>query len=333
MNKLGCILLICLGWLWLCSHQSATPLFPKPFPKPIYDLASNPLQKDVIDLGRRFFYDPILSKNNTISCASCHSPYNAFAHVDHALSHGIYDRIGFRNAPALFNLAWAPYFIQDGAIHHLDMQALAPISDSNEMQETFDHVISKINADTSYKILFKKVYHQPQISGAQFLKAMAQFLLSLVSAESKYDSVMRGKAFFSQQEKKGYLLFQKHCANCHQEPLFTNYTFANNGIGADQHLHDLGRYRVTKDSNDLLKFKVPSLRNIEFTAPYMHDGRFYTLEEVLHHYASNVQQTTNVDASLKNGIPLTPEEQANIISFLKTLTDREFLTNPKFAGN
>ena len=141
MNKLGCILLICLGWLWLCSHQSATPLFPKPFPKPIYDLASNPLQKDVIDLGRRFFYDPILSKNNTISCASCHSPYNAFAHVDHALSHGIYDRIGFRNAPALFNLAWAPYFMQDGAIHHLDMQALAPISDSNEMQETFDHVM------------------------------------------------------------------------------------------------------------------------------------------------------------------------------------------------
>lgn len=331
MNKLGCILLICLGWLWLCSHQSATPLFPKPFPKPIYDLASNPLQKDVIDLGRRFFYDPILSKNNTISCASCHSPYNAFAHVDHALSHGIYDRIGYRNAPALFNVAWAPYFMQDGAIHHLDMQALAPISDSNEMQETFDHVISKINADTSYKILFKKVYHQPQISGAQFLKAMAQFLLSLVSAESKYDSVMRGKASFSQQEKKGYLLFQKHCANCHQEPLFTNYTFVNNGIGEDQHLHDLGRYRVTKDSNDLLKFKVPSLRNIEFTAPYMHDGRFASLKDVLRFYASPHPTQANTDNSVKHPFPLSAIDQVDILAFLLCLSDKHFIFNPQHA--
>jgi len=331
MNKISLLLIISFFWLFLCSNQLATSFFPKQFPKPTYDFASNPLQKDVIDLGRRFFYDPILSKNNTISCASCHSPYNAFAHVDHELSHGIYDRIGFRNAPALFNLAWAPYFMQDGAIHHLDMQALAPISDSNEMNEAFDQVINKVNADATYQSLFKKIYHQPHISGAQFLKAISQFMLRLVSAESKYDSVMRGKAYFSQQEKKGYLLFQKHCANCHQEPLFTNYAFVNNGIGENQQLHDLGRYRITKDSNDLLKFKVPSLRNIEFTAPYMHDGRYASLKEVLRFYASAHSTQPNTDKRLHNPLPLNANDQVDIISFLLCLSDKHFIFNTQHA--
>jgi cytochrome c peroxidase len=142
---------------------------------------------------------------------------------------------------------------------------------------------------------------------------------------------MRGKASFSQQEKKGYLLFQKHCANCHQEPLFTNYTFVNNGIGEDQHLHDLGRYRVTKDSNDLLKFKVPSLRNIEFTAPYMHDGRFASLKDVLRFYASPHPTQANTDNSVKHPFPLSANDQVDLLAFLLCLSDKHFIFNPQHA--
>jgi cytochrome c peroxidase len=331
MTKISTLLIITILFVLLCSSRLEKNLLPSYFPKPRYDFVSNPLKKDIITLGRRLFYDPILSKNNTLSCASCHSPYNAFAHVDHELSHGIYDRIGIRNAPALFNLAWAPYFMLDGAIHHLDMQALAPLSDSNEMNNSIEMVLVQLNKDASYQQQFKQYFRDSTITGEHFLKAIAQFMLSLVSAESKYDSVMRGEAQFTAQENNGYQLFQKHCNSCHQAPLFTNYEFVNTGLTENSAIHDYGRFRITKNENDSFKFKVPSLRNITFTYPYMHDGRHASLKEVLKFYTTTHTFQKNTDIRLQKPMPISANEQVDIISFLLCLSDKKFIFNNKHA--
>jgi cytochrome c peroxidase len=243
------------------------------------------------------------------------------------------NRVGTRNAPAVQNMAWQKEFFWDGGVGDLDLFSVAPIENPLEMDENLDHVLKKLKSTQKYPALFAKAYGSTEITSQKFLKALSQFMLSLVSANSRYDKYVRKEGvILSFEELEGLRLFQQKCSSCHAGNLFTDQSYRNNGLNI-QGSKDEGRFRITERVEDRFKFKVPSLRNVEMTAPYMHDGRFYTLEEVLHHYASNVQQTTNVDASLKNGIPLTLEEQANIISFLKTLTDREFLTNPKFAGN
>lgn len=308
-------------------------LFYKPdnFPVPQYDFSKNPLSEKKIELGRKLFYDPILSRNGSISCASCHSQYTAFTHVDHALSHGIDDRVGTRNSPALMNLAWHNTFMWDGAINQLDMQALAPISHPDEMGESIANVVAKLKHSTVYPKLFFGAFNDSIITGEQTLKAISQFLLTLVSANSKYDSVMRKLSYFTVQQNNGYRLFQKNCSSCHTEPLFTNLQFENNGLPVDITLNDYGRMKVTKNKNDSLKFKVPSLRNIEFSYPYMHDGRFKRLSDVLNYYTSGVQYSNTLSPQLKNKIRLTSNEKVDIIAFLLTLTDKEFLFNPNFS--
>jgi cytochrome c peroxidase len=286
--------------------------YPSHFPNPTFDFQKTPLDSTKILLGRILFYDPILSKDNSISCASCHSPYNAFAHTDHDLSHGIFDAIGTRNAPALFNLAWQKEFMWDGAINHIDMQALAPISHPDEMGSSINEVVSTLNESNAYKDLFQKAFGEKTITGAKVLKALTQFQLTLVSANAKYDKVKMGKDSFNLQEINGYLLFKKNCNTCHQEPLFSTYQFANNGLPVDTTLNDFGRWQVTGQSKDSLHFKIPSLRNLSYSYPYMHDGRFKTLREVLNHYA-------------EQKIPLTSNEKADIIAFLLTLNDADFV--------
>jgi cytochrome c peroxidase len=304
---------------------------PKGWPKPKYDFIKNPLSVEKIELGRALFHDPILSQNNMISCASCHSPYNAFAHVDHALSHGIEDRIGTRNAPALMNLAWHSTFMWDGSINHLDMQSLFPITHPDEMNESIEHVVYKLQHSAIYPRLFYSAYQDSIITGEHTLKAISQFMLTLVSANSKYDSVMLNKAKFNLQERKGYELFKRHCTTCHEEPLFTNGQFENNGLLIDTTLNDLGRIKVTGVASDSLKFKVPTLRNVEFSYPYMHDGRFKRLSDVLNHYASGIHQSSTLSSKLQNPILLNSNDKVDLISFLLTLTDKEFLFNPKFS--
>ena len=174
------------------------------FPKPNYNFSKNPLDSLKIELGRKLFYDPILSQNNSTSCASCHSPYAAFAHNDHDLSHGIYDSIGPRNAPALFNLAWHKFFMWDGAINHLNPQPLAPIHSQTEMGSSIKEVLGKLRKDSIYTFNFKKAFGDTQITSDRFLKSLAQFQLTLVSNNSKYDSVKRKKSEFTLQEKNGY---------------------------------------------------------------------------------------------------------------------------------
>ena len=247
---------------------------PKNWPKPVYNFANNPISKEKVLLGRVLFYDPILSKDNTISCASCHSQYSAFTHIDHALSHGINDSIGTRNSPALMNLAWQKTFMWDGAINNLDMQALAPISHPAEMANNINNLINKLNSLKLYRKLFFNAYGDSIVTGEKTLKSISQFLVTIISANAKYDRVMRKQEKFTAQEENGYTLFKKNCSTCHKEPLFTTNEFANNGLVVDTFLNDYGKIRVTKNKNDSLKFKIPTLRNIEFTFPYMHDGRF-----------------------------------------------------------
>ena len=305
--------------------------YPDYFPKPTYDLKKNILTKETIALGRTLFYDPILSKNNTISCASCHSSFNAFAHTDHSLSHGIDDLIGTRNAPALMNLAWQQLFMWDGAINHLDMQALAPINHPKEMGESINHIIDKLNKTAPYPTLFKKAFRDTIITGEKILKALSQFQLCLISAESKYDQVKKNKKQFSDQENRGYILFKKNCNFCHTEPLFSNFTFANNGLAIDTTLNDFGRWQVTKKSEDSLMFKIPSLRNLSYTYPYMHDGRFNTINQVINHYIKGIKQSANLAPELKKGILLSSNEKTDLIAFLITLNDSAFVFNRNFA--
>ncbi len=303
---------------------------PNNFPKPVYNFSKNPLSENKIQLGRALFYDPILSRNNMISCASCHSQFSAFTHVDHALSHGIEDKSGFRNSPALMNMAWQKSFMRDGAINHLDAQSLAPITNPVEMDENIAHVVAKLQISKLYPQLFFKAFGDSTITGEHTLKAISQFMLTLVSANSKYDSVMRKQSVFNEQENKGYILFKKNCSMCHTEPLFTNDEFRNNGLKIDTTLNDYGRYRVTKNKDDSLKFKVPTLRNIEFSYPYMHDGRFKKLSQVINHYANGIEKSKTLANELQKPILLTANEKVDIIAFLLTLSDKSFLFNPQY---
>jgi cytochrome c peroxidase len=229
---------------------------PAGWPKPQYDFDKNPLSANKIRLGRILFYDPILSRDSSTSCASCHSPFNAFAHTDHDLSHGIDDQIGTRNAPPLFNMAWQSLFMWDGAINHLDMQALAPISHPKEMGESIENLSKKLAASTRYRALFQNAFGDSTVSGERILKALSQFQLTLVSYNSKYDSVMRKESSFNAQELQGYELFKQHCSSCHREPLFSNFDFANNGLSVDSTRNDYGRMKITQNAKDSLKFKI-----------------------------------------------------------------------------
>jgi len=323
------IILLCFFLFAFVIKESLFSV-PENFPQPVYDFSKNPLTENKILLGRTLFYDPILSKNNTISCESCHSPFSAFTHIDHTLSHGIHDSIGTRNSPALMNLAWQKYFMWDGAVNNLDMQALAPISHPAEMGSTINEVVEKLNASEKYRKLFYNAYGDNTATGEKTLKAISQFMLTLVSANSKYDKVMRKELSFTEQEANGYLLFKKNCASCHTEPLFTNGNFKNNGLPMDLVLKDIGRMKVTSNKNDSLKFKVPSLRNIEYSYPYMHDGRFKKLSEVLNHYTNGIQLSKTLATQLNQGIQLSSNEKVDIIAFLLTLSDKEFVFNPKF---
>lgn len=308
------------------SSKKGDPMelvFPKSWEKPRYDFSKNPLTRQGAELGRRLFYDPILSRDSTVSCASCHLSFTAFAHVDHALSHGIGDRIGTRNAPALANLAWAKKLMWDGAVDHLDFQALAPISNPDEMGSSIEKAVEKLSAAPRYRSLFEAAFGDGAVTGERVLKAIAQFELTLISAGSKYDRARAGAEKFSDQEQNGYRLFQKNCVRCHAEPFFTNHDFEKNGLPLDPALRDAGRMRITGAASDSLKFKVPTLRNAEFSQPYMHDGRFRKLRDVLDFYASST--------AIEPKIELSENEKTDLLAFLLALTDRAFLFDPAFS--
>lgn len=327
---LALLVLVCYAF----TTKRTTPIYfeiPKGWPKPTYDFSKNELTEEGFQLGRNLFYDPILSRDNSISCASCHQQATGFTHVDHDLSHGIDGKIGTRNSLALVNLAWSKNFMWDGGVNHLELQPLAPITSATEMDENLENIVQKLKASRKYQVLFKNAFGRDKITGQNVLKSLAQFLVLLQSSDSKYDEVMNKKDSFSENEEKGYLLFQKNCATCHTEPLFTNNGFEKIGLDADADLQDSGRMKITQNPNDSLKFKVPTLRNIQFTFPYMHDGRFKTLTEVIKNYSTPKKSSKNLASQLVQPMHLSDNDRTDLLAFLKTLSDKKFLFDPRFS--
>jgi cytochrome c peroxidase len=296
---------------------------PNHFPEQQYLFEGNELSRQRFELGKRLFFETRLSSDNTISCASCHAQVHAFADHNVALSAGVDGRLGKRNSPAIVNMAWSPSFMWDGGVNHLEMFSVAPITDTNEMNLSMLEAINRLNADSSYVHQFKRAYQTDVITDNYLLKALTMYMVMIVSDQSKYDKWVRGEVNLSSSEEEGRLLFDQKCASCHSGALQTDFSFRNNGL--DSIFSDLGRGRITNLYSDYGKFKVPSLRNVVLTYPYMHDGRFATLEEVLDHYSEGIVSSHSLDPSLSNGIPMTSVEKAKIIAFLETLTDYELL--------
>lgn len=304
---------------------------PEGFPAPIQNFNYNPLTKEGIELGRRLFYDEMLSADNMHPCGDCHEQKAAFGTFEHDRSHGVFESHTMRNAPVLFNLAWAPSFHWDGAFEDLQHEAVQPLTGKVEMGESFRSILHKLEKDPYYPKAFRKVFGFPRIEPMLIVKALEQFTGTLVSANSRYDQYKKGTTTFTPQEENGYQLFKSHCNSCHTEPLFTDYSYRNIGLTLDPVLMDQGRMMVTGNSSDSLKFKVPTLRNLYFSSNYMHDGRFQTVQQVIYHYRFGVQNSATIDPSVRNGIHLTESQTDDLMAFLKTLSDSSFIRNPKLA--
>lgn len=323
-----------------CRKNRSTPPFnpstpfnfvvPPGFPAPTYNFSANPLSEEGFQLGKKLFYDNLLSVDGTASCGSCHQPVAAFTTFEHDRSHGVHHTHTLRNAPGLFNLAWYPYFNQDGSAVSLEDVYKKHISGPTELGETVDNILNKLRQSSIYKTMFAEAFGDTLITEARMYKALSQFVINLVSAGSKFDKVYQGKAGFTAQEQNGYNIFGAKCGSCHDGILFTDFGFRNTGLDVDPILNDYGRMRVTGSSSDSLKFRTPSLRNLEFTSYYAHDGRFNLPRDAIKHYETGIHQSITLDPSLTNGIPLTQSEEDDLISFLKTLSDSTFLNNPRF---
>lgn len=306
---------------------------PAGWPQPTYTFQNNALTQQGFELGRKLFYDVRLSRDNTVSCATCHTQFSAFSHLDHSVSHGINGLLGTRNAQGLFNLAWKPNFFWDGNVTNLENQPVNPIENPVEMDEKMQDVVAELGTDADYKQAFKAAFGDEAINSQRIFKALTQFMATLVSANSKYDKHIRGEqgGEMTQQEQNGLTLFRAKCAGCHKEPLFTDNSFRNNGLFVDMNINDTGRATVTALSGDRYKFMVPSLRNVEYTRPYMHDGSLTSLSAVLEHYRTGILASPTLDSSLITGISMTDEEKSDIIAFLKTLSDNTFTKDKRFS--
>lgn len=331
----------------LPAKSGPTPMVwtkPVGFPDPVYDLSRNPLTEEGVQLGKFLFYDGILSRTNLVGCGTCHQQAAAFTHHGHELSHGVDDRLGVRNSPAIQNMAWNTSFFWDGGVHDLDLVPFNPIENPVEMDQKVGNVLDKLRKTPSaiskipvdYPKMFKAAFGTEEINSERMMKALSQFMMTMVSATSKYDYYRAGdQNALNAQEKQGLSIFQRNCNSCHEGVLFTDHSFRNNGLMPMRN-DDRGRFAITGKPGDEYKFKVPSLRNVALTAPYMHDGRYHTLEEVLNHYTDSVQKTTTLDSLLvqpsgKAGIALSPTDKQALIAFLKTLSDEQFIRDAKFA--
>lgn len=303
---------------------------PAGFPELNTSVNGNKPTKYGVELGKKLFNDKRFSADNSISCASCHIQENAFAD-HHPQAIGIEGRVGIRNTPAIQNLAFMKFYNWDGSKLQLENQSLVPIITHEEMDSSILEVIGKIQNDADYKDLFKKTFGDENVTPDRIYKSIAQFEYTLISANSKYDKVKRNEGEnFTESEAIGYQIFQQKCANCHSTELFTDQSFRNIGFPVNTNSNEAGRARVTGIPSDFMSFRVPSLRNVEFTAPYGSFGQFATLKEVLDYFDNGVLNSDNLDPIFKNNgnrIPLTEEEKIYLISFLSTLSDLGFIKN------
>jgi len=294
----------------------------------------NPLTRERIALGKALFHDARLSANNEMSCATCHLREHAFTDP-RKFSVGIDGSVGVRNAMPLYNLAWKKHFFWDGRVETLRKQALMPIEDPIEMADDLEMVVEDLSADASMTAAFAQAFSPPEITAEKIGLAIEQFLISQVSYRSRYDRAIEGRVQLTEQEQRGFHLFvTEHeprsgqfgadCFHCHGGTLFTDHQFHNNGLvpGMDE-----GRSRVTGKKEDRFKFVTPSLRNVAVTAPYMHDGQFATLEEVIEHYDRGLHRSPSLDPNLakREALNLSAKDKAALVAFLKTLTDEYFL--------
>ncbi len=310
--------------------------------------ADNPMTEEGVLLGRMLFYETQLSGNNTISCGTCHSPETAFSDPNQ-FSTGIDGIQGTRNSMALVNLGWQTSFFWDGRSHTLEEQILQPVPNPIEMHQSWTKAVAKLKQDVNYRNAFYRAFGTVDFDSTHVSKALAQFLRTMISGNSKYDVIYKnvnGIPFTAKdqqiwntvtnEELAGYDLFQSlngaDCFHCHNGPLMQVQKYSNNGL--DAIFTDLGRAEVTGNPADNGKFKVPTLRNIELSAPYMHDGRFATLDDVIEHYSTGIHQSTTIDPLIEfasqGGVQLDPDQRLLLKAFLKTLTDQEFVTNPNF---
>ena len=309
------------------------PLFEEKLIAPVIPL-DNPLTREGVALGERLFFEKKLSVNGRISCGSCHLPRQAFSDT-RPLSLGIRQQEGFRNAMPLFNLAWnyEDRYDWDGKALGLEKQALEPVINPKEMNHQWSDVVAILQADPSYPDLFKGAFGSTKIDSLLVTKALAQFERTLISANAPFDRYLQGTASLTASILRGFDLFMDEnkgdCFHCHgskNNPLWTDNDFHNNGL--DSVFTDLGLGTVTGDPADNGKFRTPSLRNLTRTAPYMHDGRFQTLEEVIDHYSEGLKPSPTIDPLMKKveqgGVGLSPQEKSDLIAFLKSLTEVEF---------
>lgn len=302
--------------------------------------ANNPLTEEGIALGKKLFFDKLLSGDNSQSCATCHNPKNAFTDQQQ-FSAGIDGKLGTRNVMPLFNLAWNfdQLFAWDGKDFSLERQAFEPVSNPIEMHSNWKNVAEKLKNHPEYPLLFSQAFGTVKIDSTLITKAIAQFERTLISANSKFDKFLRGEATLTPEEQNGFDVFMDEakgdCFHCHgsdNNPLWTDNKFHNNGLDAT--FTDLGLGAVTGDPSDNGKFRSPSIRNLAFTAPYMHDGRFTSLDEVINHYSEGLKSSPTIDPLMKKvnqgGVGLSAKDKADLKSFLLTLSDFDFLNNSAF---
>lgn len=300
------------------------------FPQP----ERNILSEEGVELGKKLFFDPNLSSNGKVSCASCHNPDLAFSDGVSLASHGVSGNTLNRTAPAIFNLAWqAGGLFWDGGANDLESLNFGPLTHPDEMDADLDEVVTYLENDLEYKQQFTLVFQKDQIESVQVTRAISQYVRTLISQDSKYDRWKREEDSFTSLELKGYQLYQQNCSSCHQEGLFTDLNFHNNGLDNQYpnpfELEGLyqGRFRITSNPEDMGAYKTPTLRNIILTAPYMHDGRYQRLEDVLDHYENGIQVNESLASQLTSGISLNQEEREALLAFLGTLTDSLFIQN------
>lgn len=323
MNKLQIVLLLGLS-LVVCAMSVENPVVLEPWQSPeIAFPEDNPFTEASVNLGGALFFETLLSKDSTLSCEGCHMMNSAFA--DHLpVGEGIKGRHVTRNSPTVFNVAFQPYLMMDGKFATLEDQVLGPINEHNEFDMTSEEIVARLKSVKLYNDLSQEAY-QSELTIEVVQKSIANFERSLISENSRFDQYMKEEIALTSQEMHGWKLFKSddlNCTGCHNGFNFTNYSFENNGLYAVY--SDSGRALITKKEVDLAKFKVPTLRNIALTYPYMHDGSFKTLESVIDHYAKG--GTTHASkSSLVNGFQIRPEEKLALISFLKSLTEERLM--------
>lgn len=348
MSNFRFTVLVIFGMINLGVKFLSTTPYPFPelkyFPKmPVS--TDNPVSVEGTELGRYLFYDPILSKNHDMSCASCHKQQFAFAD-NKPFSIGNNGVLTKRNSMPLFNLAWNSSFFWDGRATSIENQVFHPVRDSNEMNLDWNEAVKRLKKHPYYRNKFKTVFSTKEIDSILVTKAIGQFLRTLISYQSKFDRVLAGKDFLTKDEYTGFVLMNDmtkgDCLHCHttdSDPLGTTGKFSNNGLDKVYNTEDYidkGLGNVTGRASDNGKFRIPSLRNIAVTSPYMHDGRFQTLDEVLDFYSEGVKMSANIDSKMglahQGGVRLSSEEKRQIKAFLNTLTDSIFLANPNIGN-